>query len=225
MLEQNPPEGARVPVGTIVELTVAAPVTAPIPDVRGLQLEAARELLASRNFGVGTVKQINSTAKPLPGEVLVQDPPPRPVRPLGTGVALQIMQGAPNVVGLLFAEAKPVIEGFGLQLNDPIKRESDAPVDMVLKQAGPVGSKVTLTLAIPFAIIVPNLTGLTVEAATAQLAALRLGLEPIGTIESDATPGVIADQVPKANAKLPPAASSACASRSRACRWRSPSRG
>ena len=50
----------------------------------------------------------------------------------------------------------------------------------------------------------PNVIGRTVEDATAQLVAARLTLEQIGTVESDTAPGLVADQVPKVNAKLPP---------------------
>jgi eukaryotic-like serine/threonine-protein kinase len=155
---------------------------------------------------VSAVTQTGATGKP-PGEVLTQVPARRTQAALGSGVALEIVKGAPSIVGLTVDQARKVVADFDLTLVEPPPtKESDAPPGQVLKQAGPSGKEVTATVAIPFAIPVPNLTlpVLTVEAAAAKLAALRLGLEQIGTVETDATAGTIADQVPKANTKLPP---------------------
>ena len=117
----------------------------------------------------------------------------------------------PRVIGTTFDQATIELEGLGLAVLDPVEQESDLPEGTVLDQTPAAntlvstGNEVTLTVAIPFRKVnVPDLTGLSVEAAIAALQAegLVIGQRTTETSDEFPDPGIVIGQDPGPNDRV-----------------------
>ncbi|MBI4672965.1 MAG: PASTA domain-containing protein, partial [Chloroflexi bacterium] len=117
----------------------------------------------------------------------------------------------PDLAGLNETQARQNLDQAKLAVGAIDSIESENAAGTVLAQTPSAGTTVAegiavnVTLAKPITVGVPDLTGLTPEAAGTALAAASLQLSAVApsTIESDAPAGTIVSQTPAANARAP----------------------
>lgn len=219
VVRSDPEEGETVDPGTEVTLFVSAGAgTVDVPFLEGLERAAAEETIRSNNFSVGNVTEEPSDTVP-EGIVIRQSPPPNtPVQP-GSAIDLVISTGPESVTlenleGLTEREATARLDTLGLtyvfetEFSDEVERGRVIRTDPGPDTPLPPGYEVLVILSdgvepIP----VPNLLGMDVDTARAELEALGLVLEVNNsTIEvSDPTQvGLIQSQNPTQPATLFP---------------------
>ena len=208
VIDQEPGAGARAAVGSAVDLVVATPVTARVPDLLGLDETAVETLLASRELDAGIVER--QTSDRTPGTVLAQEPAAGTRVVLGTAVAFVLAVPPavilPDLAGLTEADALEALAGSDLAGGALEYRESAADAGLVLEQwpaagqAVEVGSAVDLVIAAVETVEIPNLVGLPVDGARQVLGALRLvvGSETRQPSREEADGTVLAQDPPAA---------------------------
>lgn len=97
VISQNPQPQTRLPAGSAVHLLVSAGKAqgteeVQVPDVVGLRLEEAQDVLAQRGLSVAEVREIPSTERPS-GVVVGQEPEGGARVPKGSGVRLDVARG------------------------------------------------------------------------------------------------------------------------------------
>ncbi len=181
----SPPQAAVVlthPVGTFVGQTVE---------------DASRDIELA-NLAVTTFERRQDGSAV--GEILEQTPDPGTVVEEGTTVTLWISLGpelheVPSLIGLTLAEARASFAESGLVIGSVGNEFDEEAVSGVILTASQepgvqleTGSRVDLVLSGgPVKRAVPNLSGLTVEAATAELAELGLLLAEAAEPQSSET--------------------------------------
>ncbi|MGH9801904.1 MAG: PASTA domain-containing protein, partial [Blastocatellia bacterium] len=206
---QSPEAGERVPVRSIVALTVRPSVT--VPDVTRRTLDDARQLLGQARLNVGSVSRRQSTA--VANEVLSQNPAPGNVVVEGTSVNLVIATQprvrVPDVQNQPRSTAAQRITDARLVVGQIETRESPAADGTVIGQTPPagtfvvVGSQVNLTVAIPQTVQVPFLRGRSRDAAVQMITDARLSVGQVTTQESSAAQGTVLGQNPLPGARVP----------------------
>jgi len=182
--EQRPKASGRVRRGGTVTLVLSkGPDRRAVPTILGSTLPAARTALEAVGLSVGKVTERFSNAAR--GLVIASDPPAgKPVRP-GAAVSLVVSKGAeqlpvPNVQGKPEAEAKKTVNAAGFTYSTVRVFSDTVPVGVVADQSpssgtASRGSSITLQVSKgPEVVVVPDVTGTNVDAASAQLTALGL---------------------------------------------------
>ena len=119
VLHTVPGAGIRIGIGEPVRIIVSSGIqTFGLPDVRNLDIEDARAILAERNIVVASIVETYSPNL-AEGTVMATTPDANaPVRP-GDTVTITISNGlvlVPSVVGLTVGEANPFLTGPSMQL-------------------------------------------------------------------------------------------------------------
>ncbi len=151
VINQKPPAGTPVSLGSQVTLTVSTGQDFPMPDVVGQLFNDAQTVLKSKNLQVQKVDQTSDAVRQ--DFVISQDPAAgTPVSPNSTvtlSVSLGIPQAdLPDVIGQSFSEARETLQ----DLDFIIRREdvdNDQPRGTVVNQepqAGKVASETQVTL-------------------------------------------------------------------------------
>jgi len=166
-----------------------------MPDVVGETYEDARDIL--REKGIST-KHIQVTKNPHPsvpqGLVISQDPEPETKIKVTRTVTLSVSLGpewreVPSVIGLPLNEAKININKNELNITEPVQESysNDYLQGIVIDQTPKSGEKLSKGSGVylivskgpqPVARQVPDLTGMTVDKAGAELEKLKLKLDP-----------------------------------------------
>lgn len=181
--------------------------TVAIPDVAGQSAADAQRTLEDLGLVVVARNAVDDTVEQ--GRVIRTDPPAGTTVDEGSTVTLLVSGGpgletVPDVVGLDSTAARAAIVQAGFEV-DVVEQASDTvPEDRVISQQPGAGgqaergSLVTLTVSTgPEDVEVPNLTGLTEDAASAELERAGLELGGVSTAESDAVaPGRVISQNP-----------------------------
>jgi len=168
IVNQGPPAGQNVPLGTPVNVDVGGPVCI-VPSLSGKTPDAASGLLATANCKLGTVTTGPTTPNPDDaGKITTQNPPAGDTKPPGSPVDVTIAPAigystaaavqactVPNVMGLTEADARGKVEAAGCVLTTDTRATSNpAEVGKVLSQSpatGTVlakGSPVNVTLGV-----------------------------------------------------------------------------
>ncbi|AQS59059.1 Stk1 family PASTA domain-containing Ser/Thr kinase [Desulforamulus ferrireducens] len=189
-----------------------------VPPVVGMHIDEARRVLEDRGLVVSVSRQPHDTVKK--DHVISQDLNANSVVKKGRTIVLVVSTGqelveVPDVVGLTLEEAKYTLfnQKFKVEALDEDRVYSDLEEGKVAEQEpkgkteAPRGSTIKLHISKgpkPEIKQVPNLIGMTQEAARAELAALGLVLdEAIGQMEStEYLSGQIVHQEPSANQEL-----------------------
>lgn len=168
VLRQGPGPGTRVPIGTAVNLWIAAgeapevpgiaefppPIavahldevshSVEVPDVIGRTLAQARGILEEAQLQVGSVGESVSDAEP--GTILSQYPPAGTVMEIGDQVNLVVgireMVEVPHVVGRPLERARRLLEETRLGVGELEEIVSDAQVGTVVWQEPGAGAEV-----------------------------------------------------------------------------------
>ena len=210
VITQTPPAGRPTRVGTAVDLVVAAPRTAQVPDLTGHAGDDAARLLADAGLRQGLVRRQESRQRT--GTILAQSPAPhRRVAADSTVdlvVAAPVAVSVPNLLGRSGRAAGARLRDAELRLGRTTREESREPEGTVIAQepgAGrraPMGSSVHVVVAIPVTVRVPDLLGLDEAAVETLLAGRELMPGIVERQTSDRTPGTVLAQDPVAGSRV-----------------------
>ncbi|MEU3553142.1 Stk1 family PASTA domain-containing Ser/Thr kinase [Streptomyces fragilis] len=181
VISTDPGVGERVRGGGAVSLVISSgPEVVKVPSVEGRPLDQAREALKDQGLKPGMVTRAFSEGVPR-GSVISTEPEAGTERRVGTAVALVVSKGAPvdvpDVTGAELDEARTELEAAGLKVRiDPEEIHSPHERGQVARQSpepgGRAGEGDTITLTLskgPEMIEVPDVTGMSVDEATAKL--------------------------------------------------------
>ena len=193
VISQEPASGSSVAEGSPVNLVVSSgPQMMSVPKVDGLAQDAATTAITAATLKVGTVTQQASNAVTA-GNVISQDPangssllPGSPVN-LVISSGPQVMMTVPGLEGLTQAAATTAITGAKLmvgtvsqQTNNTVAAGKVISQDPANGNSSAQGSPVNLVISSgPQIATVPNVEGLTENAATAALTGAKF---MIGTV-------------------------------------------
>ncbi len=205
VLSQTPGSGL-IEEGSEVGLVISAgPPKVTLPDLTGLDLRDATIRLAARGSAVGRLTQQHDAAPA--GRVIGQSIEPGPV-PFGSVVDLVVSRGPvpvaiPEVTGLQLKAARRSLAGAGFEIDivEEFSDDVDEGVVISTDPSGPgevpKGSVITVVVSMgpEFAeVLMPDVRGMSVDAATAQLEGLKLRIDVVqscggsGSIVSETDP-------------------------------------
>jgi beta-lactam-binding protein with PASTA domain len=216
VVRTNPPAATQVDVGSTVELVLSdGPPPKPLPPLTGEYTDVSKQLVAA-GFGVQSPPKNTKTATDavkgtVAGCTVVDTSLPcAPKEKEGSVVQLAVFVmdatgTVPNVLKLTQAAALTQLKQADLTLGTVTKKPSaTAALGTIIETKPAAGAKANLGLAIDVVVsggppvVVPNLSGITVQAAKAQL--LQLGLAPTSPVCSDIDR--VSNQVPVASTQV-----------------------
>lgn len=199
-------------LGYLLAATVFFPApifarTISVPRLLGTTQDAATGTVVDAGLQIGVVSaEPHRSAER--GTVIWQDPPPQVGVPQGHAVDLVLSNGprripVPDLGGYDVTLATDLVEAAGLLVGRTESTQAPTPAGVVINSRPPAGatllpgSEITLVVSIGAPTIqVPNLTGLTREAADSILTAADLALGTVIRRSSDQEPGTIITQTP-----------------------------
>lgn len=220
VISSNPPSGREVSIGTAVSLVISsgkAPVA--VPNVVGQSKGTAESTITGAGF-VKPVAILTASNTVPAGTVISQNPSAGTVAALNTVINLNISSGlvapqtpqvtpgdieVPNVVGLTKTVATTVIRQAGLSVGATLQKfDPTVPAGNVIDQSPAAGAKVGAGVAVTLtvsmgpagAVKVPDVKGLSAEAARAILQSVGL---TVGNTLSQPDPAVPLNTVIKTN--------------------------
>lgn len=154
VIAQLPSEGSLAEPGALVDLVISGASPIEVPQLLGLELENAKQILENAKLLPGEIKE--QTAKGKRGIVLAQNP--KAGLEVDTGSSLNLVVSTdiltvPNLLGLELESAKQVIEKSLLQLSGIIEEPSKEKAGIVIAQnlkpgtETKVDSKIMLTVS------------------------------------------------------------------------------
>ncbi|MGY6501410.1 MAG: Stk1 family PASTA domain-containing Ser/Thr kinase [Acidimicrobiales bacterium] len=173
-----------------------------VPSVVGLEEQEAIDLLEGDGFDVDVQYELNVDVEP--GIVFNQDPIGGALQPEGSEVTIFVSQGdepfpMPDIVGSFENDARPLLEGQGLELRTREERfDDDAQVGEILEQFPAAGELVTpgdvfdIVVSLgPELIEIPDVRGSTLDDARATLN--QAGFQV--TVEEEASSSIASGRV------------------------------
>lgn len=210
VVSQSPPPGLRTAIGTAVDLVVAAPRTARVPDLMGHVADDAPRLLAEAGLRQGRVRRRESRQRA--GTVLGQSPAAHARVAADTAVdlvvAAPVTVRVPNLRGRSVRAADARLGRAELRRGRTTTAESPEPEGTIIAhdpEAGertPAGSAVDLVVAIPVTVSVPDLLGLDEAAVETLLAGRELTAGIVERQTSERTAGTVLAQEPAAGTRV-----------------------
>ncbi len=203
---QGIPAGTQVPADTPVNLQMSAPTVA-VPSLLGLDKAAALQTLAAAELGPGNVDG------PQDGTVRSQSPGAgEPVQrgsqvAMTLGGAAQPLISVPDLTNLSLSAATGALSRSGLRLGHPSGPASGLVVNQNPAAQAQVirDSTVDVTLTAEAVALVPDLRGLSDEAAAAKIVAAHLQVGPIlgqSSTNGDAS-ALVVTQSPAPGSQVP----------------------
>lgn len=197
-----------------LDFTIGPAPSILVPDLAGLNEAQARQALDEAKLAVGGIGSVESEIAS--GTVLSQLPNAGATVAEGIAVSITVARPitvvVPDLTGLTAEAAKSALAAANLQLSAaaPSTVESDAPVGTVGLQIpeantrAPRNTEVTVAIATPRTVLVPDLSGLTIDAAGAALTRVHLQMNPAPQTQerSDIAPGVVILQAPTAGTRV-----------------------
>jgi hypothetical protein len=202
------PSGKNDPTATKTQKTDAKGDVS-VPDVKGVTQDRAKEILTSNGFKVGSVTtEDNPTI--LKDYVTKTDPKVGTMIKRGSTVNIFVSSGMvklPNLVGKDSLEATKILKELNLVVSYK-NEESSEPEGRVLAQFPAEGSvqqqsTVSLTLAVSVKVLMPSLTGMTLEQAQQSLDAIGLRSSVTYKPSSTIPRGSVISQDPAPGTSLP----------------------
>ena len=204
----SPKAGEMVKPGSLVTLNVSkGPPPVTLPSVVGRTVAEAQSILAKQKLTVN-LQRVALDGVP-PDQVASQDPAAGSTVGAGSTVTLTVstgpsLVGVPNVGGQSLSDATAALSaaGFTTKVTYSIQAGGDGTVmqqDPAPSATAPKGSAINVLIAVPGT--VPNVSGMTLDAAQAALA--RFGYKP-GNISyvQEGPSGTVARTEPPANSQL-----------------------
>jgi beta-lactam-binding protein with PASTA domain len=217
VISQDPASGTSVAEGSPVNLVISSgPQMMFVPKVDGLAQDAATTAVTAAKLTVGTVTQQASNTVAA-GNVISQDPANgsslRPGSPVNLVISSgpQVMVTVPGVEGLTQAAATTAITGTKLMVGTVAQQTSNTVVAGNVISQDPAngnslaqGSPVNLVISSgPQMATVPNVEGLTENAATAALTEAKFKIGTVAQQTSDTvTTGRVMSQEPASGSSV-----------------------
>jgi beta-lactam-binding protein with PASTA domain len=216
VIGQDPGAGTRAAKGATVTLTVSqGPGVTSVPPVTRLPLAQAEQLIARAGLRVSRVVMESSTQIPR-GEVISSDPSAGDTPLAGSGVALFVSSGkpdvtVPDVTGETEAQAKATLEKAGFTVTSTTQTSAGSPAGTVVGESPPgntqrpYGSSVSIVVAqTPTTVSVPDLIGDSPQAAASALSSAGLSVQQsTQTTSKAAQDGLVISQSPAAGQMVP----------------------
>lgn len=206
VLGQDPPAGARVASGTVVDIVVAGAKTVPVPGVVGLSESEAITRIQQAGFSLGSVESTYGTAENV-GTVVSQAPSAGVELPEGSPIGLTVSRGpelvaVPGVTGRTRADAEKLLKDAGFAV-EVVEEASDTATQGVVFRQSPdagvtatKGTKVTIHVSKGKGkVAVPNVIGLSEAEAKSDLTAA--GFKPVSQYRTGTQVGKVVDQSPR----------------------------
>ena len=195
---QDPPSGSSVAQGSPVDLVISAgSQMVPVPNVERQTQSAATTAITGATLKVGTVTQQASDTVAI-GSVIGQDPASGSSVAQGSPVNLVISSGpqmvtVPNVEGMTQAAATAAIAGAKLTVGTVNAAGKVISQDPAKGSSVVQGSSVNLMISSePQMVAVPNVEGMTQDAATTAITEAKL---TVGTVTQQTSNTVAAGKV------------------------------
>jgi len=222
VISQDPPAGAPVAAGLVVDLVVSlgpAPVETAVPAVTGLDQPAAEAAIAAAGLALGELTESYSDAVAA-GFIISQSLAAGAPAVVGDAVDLAVSLGpepvvVPDVTGATLSDAESALMAAGLTLGTVTEEQSaEVGAGYVIRQqplasaeAAP-GTTVDLFVSLgPLPATVPNLKGLTLDQARSALLSAGLALGVVWDEYAASAPaGRVIDQEPSGGAEVLPGA-------------------
>jgi serine/threonine-protein kinase len=210
----SPDVGTSVRQNTVVTLTVskgAKPIV--VPNVTGSTVDDARHKLAAAGLSLTIGQSAESDTVP-PNVIMSQDPDPGATAAPKSGVTVVLSTGpatvpVPDIVGTDTASAEAALRNAGLEVTHAYTVDAANPTGKIALQQPPAGtpakkgSRVTIYLSVSG--VVPDVTGMTPDAAKAALVAQGYQIGSIAyTNESPVPEGMVARTEPEVNTNVKP---------------------
>ena len=180
----------------------------PVPNVTGLPLDQARQILTDSGFVPQRGEQRYESTVPA-GTVLGQSPAPQSIHSRGARIVLDVSRGertveVPTVTGLTQQQAEITLTNASLDIGEIVVMDSPSPRGTVLQSfpvAGvrvPAASAISITVSAgPGLVTVPDVTGEKYAEARTMLEQLGFQVGPaLEDTTSNAPPGTIVAQDP-----------------------------
>ena len=179
-----------------------------VPNVNGLPLDQAKQLLSDSGFVTQRGEQRYDNTVPA-GTVLAQTPSPNTVLARGGRVLVDLSRGqrtveVPTITGLTQAQAEATLTNSGLDLGDVVTMDSPSPRGTVLNSfpaAGvrvPAASAINITISAgPGLVTIPDVTGQSYASARTLLEQLGFQVGPPKEVISTALAGTVVAQDPQ----------------------------
>jgi eukaryotic-like serine/threonine-protein kinase len=181
-----------------------------VPDVQGTKTSEASAVLASKGLKMNITKTVKDATKPK-DTIITQDPAPNSKLQKGGTVNVVVSAGpalttVPNVVGMTPEAASAALVASGLKLGDTTQANSSQVEKGKIAQQNPqAGEQVAKDSAVsivvskgPETALVPDVAGMTADAATTKLAeaGFKTAIQYFTT--STETEGIVKQQSPTA---------------------------
>ena len=212
VVEQTPAPGTVVRPGTSVQVWLAVPLPATVPDVRGMDRSKAFDTLTAARLRLG--EMVDRPSERTVGTIVEQTPVPgtavRPGSPVHVWLAVAQPITVPDVRGMDRARAVDTLTAARLRLGDVADRPSDRTAGTIVEQTpapGTVvaaGTAVQAWLAVAQSVTVPDVRGRNRAAAADALTAARLRLGDVGDRQSERAVGTVVEQTPAPGSVVPP---------------------
>jgi serine/threonine-protein kinase len=210
VIMQSPESYARAPKGTKVDLVVSRVPVMKVPNLIGVELENALELIRNLGLSIGEVIRRESVSKL--GTVISQSITAGTQVSSGTKIDIIIAKPeetkVPNVLGKTLDEAKSVLDSAKLKIGRVAYEVSRQPPNIVIKQspepntAVPSGSEVGITLSRGDYVLVPDLRGMDLREAERVLSRTGLSRGRVTEKPSLKREGTVIRQNPEPDAEV-----------------------
>jgi eukaryotic-like serine/threonine-protein kinase len=211
---------ASVVVAVAVAAVAAVLVTSgggvTVPDVTGKTQAEAAAALESAGFVVGDVTQVSDQGADT-GVVLAQLPEGGSEAEKGSAVSLTVSSGPstsaiPDVTGMSKGAAEAALTSAGFVPQSTYQYDAKVPEGQVMGQLPAAGTEaypgsdvgLLVSKGLPDKVKVPDVTGLSEEAATNTLADVGLRAVPTEAYDEQVPKGSVADQDPAAATSVTP---------------------
>jgi len=207
---QEPAAGAKVAVGTEVDLWVAVSAPVEVPDVRGHEVKAAQEILAKLQLRVGQVtKRLSYQPE---GTIVRQEPAAGNLAFIGTAVdlwvAVRVAAKVPDVRGQSVQEAASTLQKAKLRLGQRFDHFSNEEPGTVLDQSPAAGTRVVPDSAVDVFVAskemvdVPDVRGHNRRDAEELIRAARLSVGEVSEQPANLKEDIVVAQDPAAGVKV-----------------------
>ncbi|MCI2237602.1 Stk1 family PASTA domain-containing Ser/Thr kinase [Paenibacillus sp. TRM 82003] len=190
----------------------SSPTAVDVPQVVGVPQEEAEDLLEQAQLEPAVVEEASDTVAE--GDVISSDPAPGQSAAIGSTVTLTVSTGpaavtVPDVTGFSQDDARAALRQAGLDPGSaqPTDEDPDAEPGTVVRTEPAADASVERNTPVTIYIAsgqveVPDLTGMTLEEAQAELNGRNLNVNARTDPEAEGEPGTVVSQTPSADATV-----------------------